>query len=145
MSSTATATQPIGFSNSYQVSSFFRHYFFCSFYDKLNQVAQQNSIVQWLSPVIGITDGIVKLITIIGSIFEATIKGIGNVALGTITLNAGLLINGSLQLVFLIPVRVISILPHLLITLLLTNNLMFDPEETTKIAAEWYRKETTFF
>ncbi len=144
MSSTANAISSIGFSNPYQVSSFFSYRLFYPFYDKLNEVAKKSSIVRWVSPVIGITDGIGRLIVVIGSIFEAAIKGIGNLAVGVITFNASLLKIGSRQLVFLIPVRAISILSHLLTTLILTKRLMSDPKKATREAAEWYRTTMAF-
>ncbi len=145
MSVIAEATCSIKFSSPYQVSSFFQHHFFSPFYLTLNHVAQKSPIVQWVSPFIGITDGIAKLITIIGSIFEAAIKGIGNLAIGVITFNTSLLRDGSLMFVSLIPVRVISILPQLLFTLLLTIYLTLDPEEATRKEAEWHHKKQVFF
>ncbi len=146
MSSTADTMGSMGFFNPFRLSSFFEDRLFCPFYDKLNEVAQENSsIVRWVSPVVGIADGIGKLIVVIGSIFEAAIKGIGNLAVGVITFNAYLLKTGSKQLVFFIPVRFISILFHLFKTLLLTKNLIFDPEKATREEAERYLTEDVFF
>ncbi len=145
MFSIANVSRSIEFSNPFQVSFFFQHRFFYPFYDKLSQVAQQSCIVRLISPVIGITDWIAKLIVVIVSIFEAAVKGIGNVALGAITFNGSLLKLGGLHLTLFIPVRVISILPQLLFTLLLTIHLILDPEEATRKEAEWHHKKQVFF
>ncbi len=144
MSSPADAMYSMGFSKSYQVSTFSQNYLCYPFYDKLNEVSKKSSIVRWVSPIIGITDGIGKLIVITGSIFEAAIKGIANLAVGALFLDARLLKRGSLQLFFIIPARALSILIHIPTTLLLTKGLMFDPEKSTNEAAEWYRSGVAF-
>ncbi len=145
MSETEIVMSFIGFANPDQFSSFCQNDLFCPFYDKLNEFAQENSsIVRWMSPVVGIADGVGKLIVIIGSVFEAAIKGTCNLAVGVITFNDRILTAGSLQLFLLIPARILSILIHLPLTLLLTKRVMFDPEKATKEKAERYRGGPAF-
>ncbi len=146
MSSVADSMESMGFCNPCQFSSFFEEHLLYPFYDKLNEVARNSApIVRAISPIIGILDGIGKLIVIIGSIFEAAIKGICNLAVGVITFNADLLKFGSAELFLIIPGRVISILSHLFMTLSLTKELMFNPEEATGEEAEKYRKGSEIF
>ncbi len=136
MSNIAVKMDSMGFNRNDQVLCSCSHYFFYPLYNQLNELAEKTSIVPWISPAVGVTVAMAKLIQAIGFVVEVAIKGMGNLAVGVPTLNADLLKKGSLQLV-MIPFFGIAAVPLILFsTLVLTKELMSDPEKTTKREAE---------
>ncbi len=136
MSNIAIKMSSMGFSHTYHFSYLCHRHFFYPFYKKLNQVAEKNSIVPWISPAIGTTVGMVNLIQIIGKFIEAILKGIGNLAVGVITSNTNLLKYAGLQLV-VIPLVITMLVPILVpfclfCNLILMTNLRLYPKETIK-------------
>ncbi len=144
MSNIAVKMSYMGFNHTEQFSYFCNRHFFYPFYNKLNQVAEESSIVPWISPAIGITVGMAKLIFIIGSVVEAAIKGISNLAVGVTTFNIDLLKMGSQQLLST-PFMVASIPIVLFITFVTTKNMILDPKKTSKKEAETYQESLEKF
>lgn len=124
-----------------QFSKLAECYFFYPFYEKLSQVAQESSMLPWVAPVIGVTDGIASSIQAIGGVAEAAIKGIGNLAKGGITWDSLSLKRGSLQILLGVGVVGTLSIPIIVIRVLrITGGMMFYPKETSEIQAGNYRK-----
>ncbi len=129
-----------------QSSNLIDRYFFYPFYDKLSQIRGKHYVLSWISPIIGITDGIASSIQAIGGVAEATFKGIGNLAKGGITCDSNSLKRGSLQLLLGVGVIGTLSIPIILFrTLRIAGGMMFCPKETSETQAENYRKKVQTF
>ncbi len=146
MSSIAATMSSKGFNHFHHVEHLFDAYVFYPFFNELNQVAKRSSIVAWLSPVIGITVGTAQFIRMIGTVFEAGIKGITNLAVGLTTFNTSLLGKGALQLLFIVPLFGVASIPVLIfITLMTMTRIFFDPEGASKEKAESFQSSIDRF
>ncbi len=132
MSSIAATMSSMGFNH----ADHFRHlselHFFFPFFYELDRVAKKSSIVSWVSPAIGITVGTAQLIVAMGTVFEAGIKGITNLAVGLTTFNTSLLGKGCQFFVFVPVFGVCSIPASIFNALITTTRMVVNPQEASK-------------
>ncbi len=139
MSSIAATMSSMGFGHIEHLQNLSQRCFFYPFFNGLNQVAKRSYIVSWISPVIGITVGTAEFITRIGTVIEAGIKGISNLAVGLTTFKTFLLKTGIRQLLVVLRLGVTSIPVAIFIALITTKEMIFKPEEASKKQAEAYQ------